>query len=120
MLVEMIVEVGFDCSVGGQGNMAIEMVEAVCVLVGKPTLCCREDLFVISKVGIAKGAKGEACEVEVGLVDFGVGGWSALIGKEAWNRSACEVGFEVGLGLLGNGGIGEDLLPSDAKFGEAK
>ena len=84
--------------------MAIEMVEAVCVLVGKPTLCCREDLFVISKVGIAKGAKGEACEVEVGLVGFGVGGWSALIGKEAWNRSACEVGFEVSLGGLERNG----------------
>ena len=106
--------------------MTIEMVEAVCVLVGIPTLCCRQDLFVISKVGIAKGAKGEACEVEVGLVGFGVGGWSALIGKEAWNRSACEVGFEVSLGGLAwewlerNGGIGEDLLPSDAEFGEAK
>ena len=52
-LVGRVVEVGFDYSIGGQGNMSVEMVEAVCVLVGEPTLCCREDLFVISKVGIA-------------------------------------------------------------------
>ena len=55
-LIGGIVGVGFDCGVGGRGNMSIEMVEAVCVLVGEPTLCCREDLLVISKVGIPKGA----------------------------------------------------------------
>ena len=65
-LVCWIVEVGFDRCVGGQGNVSIEMVEAVCVFVGNPTLCCREDLFVISKVGIAKGTEGQVCRVEVG------------------------------------------------------
>ena len=124
-LVGRVVEVGFDCGMGGQVNMSVEMVEAVYVLVEEPTLCCREDLFVISKVGIAEGAEGKGCGIEVGLSGFGVGGLSALISEEAWSGSSCEVGLEVGLCWLGwewlerDGGVGEDLLPSDAKFGEA-
>lgn len=125
-LVGRVVGVGFDCGVGGQGNMSVEMVEAVCVLVGEPTLCCREDLFVISKVGIAEGAEGKSGGIEVGLSGFGVGGLSALISKETWSGSSSEVGLEVGLcwldwkGLERDGGVGEDLLPSDTKFGEAE
>ena len=106
--------------------MSVEMVEAVCVLVGEPTLCCREDLFVISKVGIAEGAEGKSGGIEVGLSGFGVGGLSALISEETWSGSSCEVGLEVGLcwldwkGLERDGGVGEDLLPSDTEFGEAE
>ena len=56
-------------------------------------LCCREDLFVISKVRIVKGAEKKSCGVEVGLSGFSVGGLSALIGEEAWSGISCEVGF---------------------------
>ena len=105
--------------------MSVEMVEAVCVLVGELKLCCREDLSVISKVGI-EGAEGKSGGIEVGLSGFGVGGLSALISKETWSGSSCEVGLEVGLCWLDwkwlerDGGVGEDLLPSDTKFGEAE
>ena len=105
--------------------MSVEMVEAVCVLVGEPTLCCREDLFVISKVGIAEGAEGKSGGIEVGLSGFGVGGLAALISEETWSGSSCEVGLEVGLCRLDwkwlqrDGGVGEDLLPSDAKLPHA-
>lgn len=125
-LVGRVVGVGFDCGMGGQENMSVEMVEAVCVLVGETTLCCREDLFVISKLGIAEDAEGKSCGIEVGLSGFGVGGLSALISEETWSGSSCEVGLEVGLCWLDwkwlerDGGVGEDLLFSDTKFGEAK
>ena len=68
-------------------------------------LCCLENLFVISKVGIPKCAQGEVGGVEGGGGGFSFCGWAALVGEEVWNWSSGEVGLEITLCWLDGKGL---------------
>jgi hypothetical protein len=115
--------VSFDGSVGGEGCVAVEVIEAFCVIVGEAALRLGVDLTIVAEVDVALGTEGEEDRIGVVIVVTWV---TSLVRELARDRDAGRVFVKVvfgGLdaeGLEGNKAIGEDFVAGYTKLSEAE